>query len=232
MSDTTAFLNGQFGSNGWVVTGTTLVVTEVATPNNPIFDRGVGAFEIRWIASDAWVEGTGKPNMPTTDGVAYEDLASILNPAADMSLGWFTNSGLDGPVPFPLALAGRLVSNILAGVDVDLYLTAASDSVGFTFNSKDFTGTNSWPSLVITVVAKPLAQITSIERLGTNQVVLRFNTASNWAYAVQGLAGLPAGSPGGWSNLFTVPARPIDDQAVFVDTATNRQRFYRLLLSQ
>ena len=64
--------------------------------------------------------------------------------------------------------------------------------------------------------------IVSIERLGTDQVAVRFNTVSNWTYAVQGLAGLPAGSPGGWSNLFTVPAKPIDDQAVYVDTVTNR----------
>jgi hypothetical protein len=63
-------------------------------------------------------------------------------------------------------------------------------------------------------------------------VVLRFNTVSNWTYAVQGLAGLPAGSPGAWSNLFTVRARPVDDQALYVDTLTNGQRFYRLLLSQ
>jgi hypothetical protein len=74
--------------------------------------------------------------------------------------------------------------------------------------------------------------ITSIEGFGTNQVALRFNTASNWTYTVQGLAGLPAGSPGGWSNLFLVAAKAFDDQAEFVDAVTNRQRFYRLLLSQ
>ena len=232
LSGVAASLNGSFGSNGWVVTGTTLAVTEVGAPNNGIFNRGVGAFEIRWIASDGWVEGTGRPVTPTTDGVAYQDLSSVLKPAADMSLGWFTNSGMDGPVSFPLALAGALVSNIVAGTDLNLYLTAASTSVGFTFNSRDFTVTNSWPSLTITAVAKPLARIASIERLGTNQVVLRFNTVSNWTYAVQGLAGLPAAPAGGWSNLFTVPAKPLDDQVVYVDTVTNRQRFYRLLLSQ
>jgi hypothetical protein len=135
-------------------------------------------------------------------------------------------------VSFPLTLAGALVSNVVAGTDLNLYLTAASTSVGFTFNSRDFTGTNSWPSLTVTAVAKPQARITSIERLGTNQVAIRFNTVSNWTYAVQGLDGLPAGWAGAWSNLFTVPAKTFDDQAVFVDTVTNRQRFYRLLVSQ
>ena len=114
----------------------------------------------------------------------------------------------------------------------ELVSDGGEQSVGFTFNSRDFTGTNSWPVLAITAVAKPLARITSIERLGTNQVAMRFNTASNWTYVVQGLDGLPAGSAGGWSNLFMVAAKPFDDQALFVDGVTNRQRFYRLLLSQ
>jgi hypothetical protein len=232
MSDAAASLNGSFGTNGWVVTGATLLVTEVGAPNNGIFNRGVGAFEVRWIASDGWVEGTGRPISPTADGVAYQDLSSVLNPAVDVSLGQFTNSGVDGPVPFPLALAGALVSNVVAGSDLNLYLTAASTSVGFTFNSRDFTGTNSWPSLTISAVAKPLVRITSIERLGANQVALRFNTASNWTYAVQRFDGPLASSPAAWSNLFTVSARPFDDQTEFVDVVTSGQRFYRLSVAR
>ena len=84
---------GAFGTNSWVVTGAVLVVTEVGAPNNQVFDPGVGTFEIRWIVSDAWMEGTGKPMTPTTDGVAYQDLSSALNPAADMWLGQFTVCG-------------------------------------------------------------------------------------------------------------------------------------------
>lgn len=232
MSNVAEAAAGAFGTNAWVVTGATLIVTEVGAPNNAVFNRGVGAFEIRWLASDTWVEGSGTPNFPTADGVGYQDLPALLNPAQDVSLGAFTNSGLNQVESFPLALTGGLVSNILAGADVNLYLTAASASVGFTFNSRNFTGTNSWPSLTITTVAKPLARIDSIARLGTNQLALRFNTASNWAYALQGLDGLQVGSPVGWSNLFMVAAKPFDDQAQFVDGMTNRQRFYRLLLSR
>jgi hypothetical protein len=231
MSNVVAAVAGAFGTNGWVVTGVALSLSEVAAPNNPIFDRGVGAFEIRWIASDTWVEGTGKPTAPTAEGVAYQDLASVLNPALDESLGSFTNSGLDGTVSFTLPLAGGLVSTVVAGADVNLYLTAASESVGFTFNSRDFTGTNSWPVLTITAAAKPLVWIASIQGLGANQVALRFNTASNWTYVLQALDGLAVDSQGNWSNLFTVAAKPFDDQALFVDGMTNRQRFYRLVVS-
>jgi len=66
---------GAFGTNGWVVMGAALSLSEVAAPNNPVFDRGWVGFEIRSIASDSWVEGTGKPTDPTTDGVTYQDLS-------------------------------------------------------------------------------------------------------------------------------------------------------------
>jgi hypothetical protein len=114
---------------------------------------------------------------------------------------------------------------------VNFYLTAASASVGFTFNSRNYIQTNAWPALALTVVAKPVARISSIERSGTGQVTIRFNTASNSTYVLQGLAGLPAGPERGWSNLFTLPAKPSDDQAVFVEGATNALRLYRLVLS-
>ena len=62
-------------------------------------------------------------------------------------------------------------------------------------------------------------------------MALRFNTASNWTYVLQGLDSLPAGSAGSWSNFFMVAAKPFDDQTLFVDEATNRQRFYRLVVT-
>ncbi len=209
------------------MTGATLTVTEVGAPNNAIFNRGIGAFEVRLIGCDTWVEGSGTPNVPTMDGVAYEDLGLVLNPAVDVSMGQFTNSGVNGAESFPLALAGTVVSNIAAGGDLNLYLTAASASVGFTFNSRNFGTSSAWPSLQVTAVARPLAAISSIERVGANQSAIHFSTASNWVYVVQGAGGVASG---GWSNLFTVPAQPFDDQAEFVDTVTNRQRFYRLML--
>jgi hypothetical protein len=178
------------------------------------------------------VEGSGTPSAPANDAVAYQDLPSLLNPEVDVSLGRFTNNGLDGPVSFPLALASALVSNIVAGNDLNFYLTAASASVGFTFNSRNFTTADYWPSLEVSGRSKPSPRINSIALVGSNQVAIRFNTISNWTYAVQGVDTLPSGSAVDWSNLITVPARSFDDQVQCVDTMTNRQRFYRLLLSQ
>lgn len=54
MSGVVTSFNASLGSDRWVVTAATLAVTEVGVPSNAIFNRGVGAFEVRWIASDGW----------------------------------------------------------------------------------------------------------------------------------------------------------------------------------
>src|SRR5882724_9037217 len=64
-------LDSLFGAGNWVINGAALRVVEVGVPNNNIFTRGKGAFEIRWISNDSWTEGTGMPMGPTTDGIAY-----------------------------------------------------------------------------------------------------------------------------------------------------------------
>jgi hypothetical protein len=228
-ADVAAAMNTQYGSNGWTVTSIVLTANENGMPNNPVFTRGVGAFEIRWIATNNWIEGTGTPNMITSDGVVYDDVAGLLNPALDVSVGVFTNAGVTTMESFSLALAGPLVSNILVGADVDFYLTAASTTVGFTFNSRNYIVQSDWPTLNITVVPSFSPRINSIALTGPDQVSIQFNTASNWTYVVQGSA-LAGG--GTWSNLSTNPAQPFDDKAVFLDAMTNQQRFYRLNVSQ
>lgn len=228
LSDPVNSFNRAFGSNHWVVVGVTLALTEVAAPNNAIFNRGMGAFEVRWIANDTWVEGTGTPNAPTADGAAYQDLPSLLNPVSDVSLGQFTNSGLSGVVSFPLPLPGPLVSTITTGGDLNLYLKAASASVGFTFNSRNFGTPSAWPSLTVAALARPEATISAIEPLGANQVAIHFLTSSNWTYTLQRAIGVSSGT---WTNLSTIPAKPLAGEATLEDTRTKPQSYYRLLLA-
>jgi hypothetical protein len=229
MASVAAGFDASLGTNGWVVTGATLVLNEIAAPGNPMFNRGVGGFELRWISSDTWVEGTGTPTMTTTNGVVYQDLVSVLNPTKDVTLGYFTNAGVDAAQSFALAPAGVLVSNVLARTDLNLYLTAASTSVGFTVNSRNFPTESAWPSLQVTALPKPSARISSVERVGSNQVAIHFNTTSNWTYTVQGVSRL---APPAWSNLFTVATKPFDSQSSYVDTSTNQVRFYRLRVTR
>jgi hypothetical protein len=171
-------------------------VTEQTDVNNTIFDGGVGSFEIRWIANTNWVEGTGKPNNPTTNGVTYAQESSILNSNLDKSLGTFFNGGTNGVVRLSLGMSSSFVSNLSTGNLVSLFMTATmNSSVGFTFHSRDFVDPTQFPFLEITAIRLP--QITSLAIAGPD-VKISFTTTNGVSYTVEYNNDLVTGS---WSTL-------------------------------
>ncbi|PYI86302.1 MAG: hypothetical protein DME26_09325 [Verrucomicrobia bacterium] len=86
--------------------------------------------------------------------------------------------------------------------------------------------------------------IDRIERYGTNQVTIHFDTDANRTYELQYLAnstcptnGLGTNSSGcggnttivgTWSNLFVAPSIPFANHYVILDTMRNQIGFYRL----
>ena len=227
MSNVVASLDTTFGAHDWFILRTTLKLTEMGAPPSPIFNRGVGTFEIRWLAADSWIEGTGIPVSPTTNGVAWNDLASLLSPATDVSLGQFTNSGTDARLPFVLTPNDLFMSEIRGGGRLTLYFTAISQQIGFTADSRTFISSNDFPSLEIVAAANPHARIESIENSATN-TILSFDTISNWTYAVQFADALS----GPWSNLVTLPSQTANGHVALPATKISSQTFYRLSLSQ
>ena len=175
-----ASFNSLFGANNWVISGAKLQVTEVAAPNNSIFDQGKGAFEIYWIADDTWTEGTGMPNTPTTDGIVYTNEPVLLTNTA--SLGTFTNTATSVTVFFSLALPATFVSDALAGGEVTLFLTAIDPQIGFTFNSRSFGTTSARPFLEISAV--PVPGISAVNLSGTNVVLSATNGVAGGTYYV------------------------------------------------
>jgi len=170
--------NSRFSSNNWVISGAKLQVTEAGTPNNSIFDQGKGAFEIHWIADDDWTEGTGTPNTPTTDGIAYTNEPALLTDSA--SLGTFTNTGTSATLQFTLGLPAAFVADAQAGGEVGLYLTAVDPRVGFTFNSRSFGAVSARPSLEISALPEP--GISAINLSGLVVVVSATNGAAGATY--------------------------------------------------
>jgi hypothetical protein len=229
MSNVVASLDDAFGGQDWVATGVRLVVTEMAAPDNAIFNRGVGAFEIRWIANDSWVEGTGKPMTPTTDGAAWQDLPLLLNSNVHRSLGVFTNAGVDGQIAFTLAQPGSFLADVRSSGEVSLYLTASSPEVGFTFNSRNFGNTNAQPRLELTALLSPKAVIDSIACVGGN-IVVSFSATTNWVYRLQRADAVEGGGP--WVDVLTVPAQAAPTNIVYVEGLTNSRGFYRLSVSR
>lgn len=71
-------------------------------------------------------------------------------------------------------------------------------------------------------------QIDFIERYGTNQLTIHFNTDANRIYILQCYSG---GNSGTWSNLYTIPSSPFPNHYVLVAPATNYCGLYRLAVT-
>jgi hypothetical protein len=65
VSSVVSNFNSIFGKGRWGISKAVLNVTEQTDVNNTDFNGGVGLFEIRWIATNTWAEGAGKPSNPT-----------------------------------------------------------------------------------------------------------------------------------------------------------------------
>ncbi|HNQ74069.1 MAG TPA: hypothetical protein PKN95_10765 [Verrucomicrobiota bacterium] len=174
--------NSLFGTNNWVLNGARLRVTETAAPNNALFNRGTGAFEIRWIANDNWIEGTGNPNNPAATGITYNDEPALLNIATDAPLGTFTNAGANGALAFSLALPPEFVTDVMAAGEVGLFLTAIDPGLGFTFNSRSFGTVSARPFLEISAVPRP--GISTISLSGNDVVLTATNGVAGGTYRV------------------------------------------------
>jgi hypothetical protein len=193
--------NSIFGPNNWVITSATLNVTEDAAPvRNPVFNQGTGWFEIRWIADDNWVEGTGIPMGTTTAGITYDEEPSLLNSNTDMNLGDFTNTGLNAALSFSLALPAAFVTNMQAGGEVSLFMTAISPEIGFTFNSRDFPTGSAHPFLVVSAVAQP--GISAVSLSGTNLILSATNGVAGGTYYLLTSTNLAA-PPSQWTSIMT-----------------------------
>ena len=193
-------LNALFGANRWYVNGATLRLIEIGAPPNPTFTRGAGGFEVRWIGNDGWAEGSGTPSAPSSSGITYKDVGSLLAPATDVVLGTFTNSGLDAVQALPLALASEFVRDVGAGSEVGLYLSATESKTGFTFNSRSFGSTSAGPYLEISAIAKPSVSI--IRSVGPEVTLVAINGVVGNSYAL--LASTTLALPiSQWASLAT-----------------------------
>jgi hypothetical protein len=145
--------NALFGTNNWAITGAKLQVTEVGSPNNNIFDQGVGAFQIYWVADDNWAEGTGTPMIPASTGINYNSEPALLTNT--VYLGKFTNTGTSVTLQFPLTLASDFTADAQVGGEVTLFLTAADPLTGFTFYARNFGTVSIRPYLEISALPQP-----------------------------------------------------------------------------
>jgi len=218
--------NVAFGAGKWVVISAVLDLWEQGSPNNTVFNQGVGPFEVRWIATNSWAEGTGNPNNPTTDGITYAQESSVLNPNVDESLGTFVNGGTDGLVRVTLGMPSGFVTAVSTGGLVSFYMTAPTNSpVGFTFHSHNFVESSEWPSLEIAAVQMP--QITSLAITGSS-VKIVFTASINMTNTIEYSSSLASNSWGALTNIVGSGG-----SAIVIDpgAALLPERFYRVRLT-
>jgi hypothetical protein len=159
LANAVGLFNTNYGAGNWAITGISLNLasnngTNGTQPDNAMFPVVAGGqFVIEWLSDDAWVEGTGKPNQTTTDGVTYNSLPDLLSGAREIvSTNTYAPPDNNVPIVYPLPLNTNLVNDVAAGGDVSLRLYAADNQIAYLFNSHEF-GRGNQP--LITVTATP-----------------------------------------------------------------------------
>ncbi len=152
--------NTNYGAGNWAITGISLQLasnygTNGQQPDNAMFPVvSGGQFAIEWLSDDAWVEGTGKPNQTTTDGVMYDSLPDLLSgPHQILCTNTYTPPGDNVPVTYSLPLDTNLVNDVAAGGDVMLLLYAADNQIAYLFNSREF-GRGNQPVIIVTATPR------------------------------------------------------------------------------
>src|ERR1035437_7957102 len=134
VSSMVATFHVDFGTGNWAISSAALKLTEVGAPGNAVFNRGVGQFQVQWIANDSWIEGTGNPGATTTNGIVWNDEASVLA-AGPSLLGTYSNAGANGLRTLVLGTPSAFVNDITAGGLVSFYLDPTTNStIGFNVN--------------------------------------------------------------------------------------------------
>jgi hypothetical protein len=216
-----------YGTN-WVLGTVSLdfasnVGTQGAQPMNGVFNTvNTGKFVIEWTADSAWVEGTGRPTAPTSNGVTYDSLTNLLaEPQVPLCTNIYVPPGNNVHLTWPLPPSPVLVSNILAGTPVSFRLYAADNQVGYVFNSHNF-GNGNQPFIHITAVPLPL-----LFSGGFTNGMFCLNGFGNSTYTVQACSDL---SSTNWQIIGSVTANGAG-VLQFGDTNSSAragQNFYRL----
>lgn len=161
LSTVKSSLDAEYGEGNWIVTSITLSLgtnfgTQGVQPNNPIFNSiNAGNFSIDWLADDSWVEGTGNPSSPTTDGVTYNTLANYVS-SSDVTLGTFNWTAPGNIVSsWTLSLDSDFVDDVSEGNLVSFRGYAADSDVGYLFNSRSYGTAANRPTLSVSAIAIP-----------------------------------------------------------------------------
>jgi hypothetical protein len=158
-SNAVSAFNTTYGAGNWTITGLTLSLasntgTQGAVPSNNLFNNvSGGSFGIDWLLDNAWVEGAGTPSSPSSTGVNFDSISTLLAGSDSLGTYTYTPPGNNVYASYNLPLNANLLSEATAGGNVSLYFYAADSSVSYLFNSRSFSSGH--PELTIDVTPTP-----------------------------------------------------------------------------
>lgn len=155
LSSATATFNSTYGTGGWSIDSIALQLT-TTTANNAIFNPSQpGTFDVKWISSNSWVEGTGNPKNPSSTGVKWTDFAGLTSGAQAEGVFNVTNTGDGVTASYTLSPSSGLLFALQTGRQASLALTAdpTDSTMSALFNTRDFGTPGRRPALIITASA-------------------------------------------------------------------------------
>ena len=154
LSGARAAFDAQFGAGQWTIQSITLALT--ATSGNNFFNSSAaGQFGVAWMQNDAWIEGTGKPAVPTTNGITFASLPSYTS-TNDENLGTFSFAGgTSGTASYTLGLTSGFLADASAGNPVSFRLSAADSTVSYLSFSGNNPAASVRPLLSIAAIPEP-----------------------------------------------------------------------------
>ena len=123
-------------ASNWTITSITLSLPETWYPHNTSFYLGAGMFDISMVSGTTWNALTFDPT--TNVGITSESVGEFYHEWENTDIAWHTQ--LDTISYYELTLTGSLLSTLIDGQLLNLYMSPIDSTVGLAFFNQNWGG--------------------------------------------------------------------------------------------
>ena len=161
-----------FGVGQWMPTSATITLSHAAVmPGvSALFSPpDSGTIDVRWLANDGWIEGTGTPNFNTSDGIVWTGMGSLLASGNQSAGSYNYTAATSGSGTYSLAIPSGFASDVTAGTKLTL-LFDSTDANSLMFGIRPmFPNTDPF----MTITAGPIPEPSALALLSFGVLALR-----------------------------------------------------------